>query len=171
MDRKLRVPGASRDRVDGTLIEKHMRRARTVSGDGDPRTRDASGRDVTGLVTILVADDEPSSREALRCLLEDRGYRVLEAPNGGDAIRLVREWMPDAVIMDLRMPVVDGWEAAESLRSYVGTRHVPIIAITGGAIEAEQERIRAVCNELLLKPCVPSRLQEALDRVIGSGRN
>jgi CheY-like chemotaxis protein len=112
--------------------------------------------------TVLVADDDPATLVAYGELLEECGYRVIEARNGGEAILLVRQFLPDLILMDVVMPVVGGLEAAASLREYPHTASIPIIGVTGAARPGEQERMPRVCDDLLLKPCPPAAI---LDRV------
>jgi CheY-like chemotaxis protein len=115
--------------------------------------------------TILVVDDHAPTRHAYAALLGDCGYHVLEAANGGEAILLVRQHMPDAVLMDLAMPVVSGLEAAESLRAYPATAGMPILGVTGSAGRTERERMEGVCDHLLLKPCSPDEIIACIGRL------
>jgi two-component system, cell cycle response regulator DivK len=105
--------------------------------------------------TVVVVDDHLPTREAYAALLTDSGYRVFEASNGGEAIVLVRRHEPDVVLMDVLMPVLGGVEAAASLRAYPETAGVPILAVTATAGQVEQERMRRVCDDILIKPCSP----------------
>jgi CheY-like chemotaxis protein len=108
--------------------------------------------------TILVVDDHAPTRQAYAALLEDCGYHVLEAVNGSEAILLVRQFMPDAVLMDIAMPVVTGIQAAESLRADPLTAGTPILGVTGSVGRVERERMAGVCNHLLVKPCSPAEI-------------
>jgi CheY-like chemotaxis protein len=110
--------------------------------------------------TVLVVDDDVPTLQAYTALLQDCGYRVMEATNGGEAILCVRRSLPDVILMDIVMPIVDGLEAAESLRQYPSTANIPIIALTGRAQEVERERMQRLCNDLLLKPCPPQAIIE-----------
>lgn len=114
--------------------------------------------------TVLIVDDHEYLREAYVMLLEQCGYRVLQAANGGEAIRIVREKRPDLVLMDLAMPVVDGLEAAESLKQYPDTARIPIIAITASSFVPQRDRMREICDSFLLKPCPPKELLAEIGR-------
>lgn len=117
--------------------------------------------------TVLVVDDHADTREAYSLLLQRAGYGVLEAAHGGDAIRLARERSPDLIILDLGMPVVDGFEAATSLREYRDTAEIPILTITGREPIDTPERLRAVCDGLLRKPCSCRQILTQVRRLIG----
>lgn len=108
--------------------------------------------------TVLVVDDHAPTRQAYAAFLVDCGYRVLEAAHGGEAILHVHRHRPDVVLMDLAMPVLDGVETAASLRAHGPTARMPILAVTGNPSEVEQERMRRLCDELLLKPCAPETI-------------
>jgi CheY-like chemotaxis protein len=115
--------------------------------------------------TILVVDDYAPTRQAYAALLMDCGYAVLEAANGGEAMLLVRQHMPHAVLMDIAIPVGSGLEAAESLRTHPATAGLPILGVTGSAGRIERERMQAVCDHLLLKPCSPDEIIACLGRL------
>lgn len=102
---------------------------------------------------VLVVDDEDITRQAYAALLEESGYRVVEAENGGEAIRRVHEHAPDVILMDILMPVVSGIEAAESLKGLQATADIPIIAITGASQRVPCEQMQRICDDLLRKPC------------------
>ena len=100
---------------------------------------------------VLVAEDHADSRDALRTLLDAFGYRVLEASNGREAVDLVLSERPDVVILDMMMPVVDGFQAARELRAHPELRDLPILALT--AVEGVRARVlEAGVDELLAKP-------------------
>jgi CheY-like chemotaxis protein len=78
---------------------------------------------------VLVVDDEPSIRELVADMLAVQGYEVLEASNGEEALALALVWRPDLILLDMRMPVMDGWQFAEQYREQPG-RHAPIVVMT-----------------------------------------
>jgi CheY-like chemotaxis protein len=86
---------------------------------------------------ILVVDDDQSARLLLRLILEDAGYQVREARNGGAALILIKEWMPQLMVTDMVMPGIDGEGLISRLRSDPRTAALPIVAVTGhsGAME------------------------------------
>src|SRR3954467_6184036 len=87
--------------------------------------------------TILIAEDHPDSREALRALLEAFGYRILVAVDGREALQIALAEQPDLVLMDIMMPEMDGFEATRTLRRDARTANMPIIAVT--AMEGAQQ--------------------------------
>jgi two-component system cell cycle response regulator DivK len=117
--------------------------------------------------TILVAEDRDRSRELLRILLEHSGYSVVEAANGAEAVLLTRQKHPDLVLLDLQMPVKNGFEVLEELRSDPGFNAIPIIAVTACMLQQEKERIwRNGCTGYLTKPLSLARLREELWRLL-----
>ena len=109
--------------------------------------------------TILVADDDTDSRVIARTILEARGHSVLEVANGRDCVDLAREARPDLVVLDLQMPVLDGFGAAAQLRTHPETAAVPILAATALARRADRQRaLRAGCDQVIVKPFSPMKL-------------
>lgn len=117
--------------------------------------------------TVLVVDDHAPTRQAYAAFLVDCGYRVLEAAHGGEAILHVHRHQPDVVLMDMAMPVLDGVETAASLRAHGPTAGMPILAVTGNPSEVQQERMRRLCDELLLKPCAPETIAARIGALAG----
>lgn len=108
---------------------------------------------------ILLVEDNPTNREMLSRRLQRAGYKVLLALDGQQAIASTSTNLPDLVLMDLNMPVLDGWEAARQIKSQHATRHIPIIALTAQA-EAEERRraFEAGCDDYETKPIQFDRL-------------
>jgi two-component system cell cycle response regulator DivK len=103
--------------------------------------------------TVMVVDDNEDLREMLRYMVERLGYRVVEAENGLEAIKMTRHKCPDLILMDLSMPVMDGLAATRLLRQTKEASHVPIVAITANRKEQSQaDALAAGCNEYLTKP-------------------
>lgn len=118
--------------------------------------------------TILLAEDHDDNRFALLAVLQRDGYTVLGARNGREAVDLATEHLPDLVVMDLAMPVMDGREALRALKSDPRTRPIPVVALTAmsltvSADELETEGFAA----LLTKPCMPPHLLAEVRRRIG----
>ena len=119
---------------------------------------------------ILVVDDHSESRQLLSVLLGDIGFEIKEANNGQEALELVEQWQPQLILMNMLMPVMDGYEATKKIRSMethhhkFGTQqHIPIIALTAYVFEEEQQKILdAGCDAILLKPADQSRLFELI---------
>ena len=107
------------------------------------------------------------SRSAYAALLERADYRVLEADNGAEGIRIARERRPDAIVMDIGMPIMDGLEASEMLKRDPETAHIPILAISAQTLVRQQERMRALCDGFLSKPCNPHQVLHLIQNLIG----
>lgn len=100
---------------------------------------------------VLIAEDHEDSRDALRTLLEALGYRVLVAGNGAEAVDVARANKPDLILMDMMMPLVDGFEATRTLRDDEAFARTPIVAIT--AMEGAREAVfEAGCSDVVVKP-------------------
>jgi CheY-like chemotaxis protein len=114
-------------------------------------------------VTILIVDDQDANRRLLTLLLEPLGNPIIHAANGDDAIQQFTRHQPPLVLMDMRMPVMDGFEATRRIRELEGGRDARIVAITASAIDEENRDIRATgVDDILLKPF----RQEALIAVV-----
>lgn len=118
--------------------------------------------------TVLVVDDHDNSRMTYATYLEELGFRVLQASNGAEGVRIARERLPDVILMDMVMPVVGGLEASRMLKGAPETTHLPIIAVTSVTLWREQASIRAVCDGFLPKPCPPHEIRSEIERLIGS---
>ncbi|AEV30648.1 CheY-like receiver domain-containing protein [Sphaerochaeta pleomorpha str. Grapes] len=95
----------------------------------------------TQKLRILVVDDNPINRELLKIMLEPIGFSLLEAADGKEAIALCKRMHPHLILMDLRMPVMDGYEATSFINAMNGDAHVPIIAVTASAFEDDEEAV------------------------------
>ena len=91
------------------------------------------------IATILVVEDNEPSRDVLSRRLERRGYRVLLAADGQQAVSIARAAMPDLILMDLGLPGIDGWEATRLLKADATTRHIPIIVLSAHAMTNDRE--------------------------------
>ncbi len=89
---------------------------------------------------VLVAEDNPANRELIREILELQGYEVLEAKNGLEALEQIEEKLPDLVLMDIQMPLIDGLEAVTKLRSDERFGKLPVIALTAYAMNGDEEK-------------------------------
>jgi two-component system, cell cycle response regulator DivK len=115
----------------------------------------------------LVVDDDLDTREMYGMYLTTRGFRVLMAANGMEAIEIAERELPAVIVMDLMMPHLNGWEATRRLKGAGRTRRIPIIACTGGAIGSSAERaLDAGCDGYLTKPCLPEHLLAEIRRVL-----
>ncbi|HTT24146.1 MAG TPA: response regulator [Candidatus Sulfotelmatobacter sp.] len=104
-------------------------------------------------MNILLADDNLSSRELMREILETSGHLILEAVNGRDALDLIQEKEPELVFLDLQMPVLDGFSVIRELRNDARFRRLPVIAVTASAMLGDRERaIAAGFDSYIAKP-------------------
>ena len=120
---------------------------------------------------ILVAEDTPENRLLLTSLLRETGFEVREAENGEQAVSLFQEWQPHFIWMDIRMPVMDGFEASRRIRALPGGDAVKIVALTASAFKEQRRKIlKAGCDEVVHKPflaheifaALPAELRETL---------
>jgi len=102
---------------------------------------------------VLVVDDASEIRRAHSNLLESSGMEVFTADNGATALEAVRRLVPDVVVTDLDMPVMDGLDLCRRLRSDEATRSVVVVVVTGDAREQSEIAIEAGCDAILPKPC------------------
>src|SRR5712691_7414308 len=120
--------------------------------------------------SILIVDDAEDGREMLVEYLAFRGFQVAEARHGAEAIEVARRVQPNIILMDLSMPVVDGWEATRQLKTDPLTKNIIIIAVTARAFLPEQESARvAGCDAVIAKPYDLAVLASELDRTISRG--
>ena len=116
---------------------------------------------------ILYVEDHPAQRDIMAQMLELSGYQVAVASDGIEGVEQARSWGPDLILMDLRMPRMDGFEAIKVLRSDPDTADVPIIAISAWASAKHKERaLEAGADEHFTKPVDLSRLIETMNRYL-----
>lgn len=108
--------------------------------------------EASGSATILVVDDIDYNREIISTYLEDEPFTILLAENGKQALELARKHHPDLILLDMKMPVMDGYEAAAIMKADPALSRIPVIAITASALKQDEERISQLCNEYLRKP-------------------
>ncbi|HEV2132489.1 MAG TPA: response regulator [Longimicrobiaceae bacterium] len=121
--------------------------------------------------TILLVEDNEDNRTVYRTILEHFGYEVIEARNGEDGIRMAREELPDLILMDISIPVIDGWEATRILKAEEKTSGIPIIALTAHALATDRAKAEEIgCDGYLAKPCEPRRVVAEVEKFIGAGR-
>ena len=110
---------------------------------------------------LLLVEDNEMNRDMLSRRLIRRGYEVLLAEDGGQGLEMARSSLPDLILMDMSLPVIDGWEATRQLKASAETRHIPVIGLTAHAMAGDREQaIAAGCDEYETKPI-------DLDRLIG----
>jgi CheY-like chemotaxis protein len=121
--------------------------------------------------TVLLVEDNEDNRTVYRTILEHFGYRVVEARNGEDGIRAARGDHPDLILMDISIPIIDGWEATKILKADPATSQIPIIALTAHALATDRAKAGEVgCDGYLAKPCEPRRVVQEVKRFIGDAR-
>jgi two-component system, cell cycle response regulator DivK len=114
---------------------------------------------------ILVVEDNERNMKLVRELLEATGYRAIEAATGSQALELAREHRPDLVLMDIRLPDIDGVEALSRLRADDRTASIPVLAVTAQAMQGDRERcLAAGFDGYLSKPIDVAQLLEAVSR-------
>lgn len=118
-----------------------------------------------GLKTILIVDDAESICLALASVLTKRGYSTMTAFNGEEAVRIALERQPDAILLDLMMPVLDGWGAVKRLKESKRTAAIPVLALTALRISPEQAEDAGFVG-YLEKPVTSHRLAEELEKAI-----
>lgn len=121
-------------------------------------------------MTILLVEDQEMNREMLTRRLTRRGFVVRTAGDGEEALRLVRIEPPSLVLMDLSLPVMDGWEATRRLKADPATREIPVIALTAHAMSTDQEKaLAAGCDEYETKPIEMDRLLGKMQAFLAAG--
>ncbi len=101
---------------------------------------------------VLIADDTEDNRKLIRSYLESTDLEITEACNGEEAVNFARIFKPDIILMDIRMPVMDGYEAIKNIRADETLARIPIIAVTASAMEDDEKQIRNICDGYLRKP-------------------
>jgi putative two-component system response regulator len=104
---------------------------------------------------ILVVDDTPSNVKVLRTLLAVRGYTVITAENGQDALDKAASEPPELILMDVVMPVMDGYEACRRLRALPATKDVPIVMVTASGPQEKAKALAVGANDMIMKPVDP----------------
>ena len=120
---------------------------------------------------ILFVDDFEDARDLYAEYFVFRGFRVALSSNGADAIAKARELAPAVVVMDLRMPGMDGWEATRQLKSDARTATIPVVALTAHAFMDVEVRARqAGCDDVIIKPCLPEELLVRVEKTLKGRR-
>lgn len=119
------------------------------------------------MAKILLVEDNEMNRDMLSRRLAKRGYEVLIAVEGEQGVALARTGSPDLVLMDMSLPVLDGWEATRRLKSDPATRSIPIIALTAHAMAGDREKARdAGCDDFDTKPVELPRLLSKIEGLL-----
>jgi two-component system cell cycle response regulator DivK len=117
--------------------------------------------------TLLLVEDNDLNREMLSRRLVRRGFDVLLATDGVEGVRLAREHLPDLVLMDMSLPIKDGWTAARELKADPATRAIPILALTAHAMAGDRDQaLRAGCDDYDTKPIELDRLLDKISALL-----
>jgi CheY-like chemotaxis protein len=118
---------------------------------------------------ILLVEDNEMNRDMLSRRLIKKGYEVVMALDGGEAVAMATTAAPDIILMDMSLPVIDGWEATRQIKSGAATAKIPVIALTAHAMTDDREKAMAAgCDEFDTKPIEMPRLLEKIERLLGA---
>jgi CheY-like chemotaxis protein len=122
------------------------------------------------MAKILLVEDNEMNRDMLSRRLEKRGYTVVIAVDGGAGVALAQSDHPDLILMDMSLPVIDGWEASRQLKADAATAAIPIIALTAHAMASDREKaLAAGCNDFDTKPVELPRLLGKIEALLNPG--
>ncbi|HET7228781.1 MAG TPA: response regulator [Longimicrobium sp.] len=120
------------------------------------------------MTRILLVEDNEMNRDMLSRRLERKGYQVTLAVDGLSGVEMAAAHLPDLVLMDMSLPVLDGWEATRRLKAALPTRHIPVIALTAHAMAGDREKaLEAGCDDYDTKPIELPRLLEKIEALLG----
>jgi two-component system cell cycle response regulator DivK len=116
---------------------------------------------------VLLVEDNEMNRDMLSRRLSRRGFDVLMAVDGEQGVHMARTEMPDLILMDMSLPVLDGWGAARQIKAEATTQSIPLIALTAHAMAGDREKaLQAGCDDYETKPIELPRLLEKMDRLL-----
>jgi two-component system, cell cycle response regulator DivK len=116
---------------------------------------------------ILLVEDNEMNRDMLSRRLERKGYEVVIAVNGKEGVELVSSTRPDLILMDLSLPIIDGWEATRRIKADPATARIPVIALTAHAMAEDRAKAMAAgCDDFDIKPVDLPRLLEKIDTLL-----
>ncbi len=158
MDSFERPQHLQRSSVSGALAQ--IRTERQVSGAAGPHA------------TILIAENEESNRRLMEQILAFAGYRYVSATNGLEALTILDREHVDLVLLDLSMPILDGYRATELIRRRPGGATLPVVAVTAHAMSDDRDlALRFGCSDYLAKPFRPHDLLRVVERLLGRERS
>ena len=121
--------------------------------------------------TILLVEDNEMNRDMLSRRLRTRGFDVLIAVDGQVGVEMAKSELPDLILMDMSLPVMDGWEATRTLKATTETRAIPVIALTAHAMSTDREKaLEAGCDDYDTKPIELTRLLSKMQVLLGGER-
>ena len=117
------------------------------------------------MARILLVEDNEMNRDMLSRRLAKKGHEVMLAVDGGEGVAMAKSEQPDLILMDMSLPVLDGWEATRAIRAETSTQAIPIIALTAHAMDGERAKaLEAGCNDFDTKPVDLPRLLEKIEQ-------
>ena len=117
---------------------------------------------------LLLVEDNEMNRDMLSRRLQRRGYEVIIAVDGEEGVKIAQSEAPDLILMDMSLPVLDGWEATRRLKAAPKTQSIPILGLTAHAMSGDREKaIEAGCDDYDTKPIEFSRLLEKINALLG----
>ena len=121
------------------------------------------------MTKILLVEDNQMNRDMLSRRLTRKGYEVAIAVDGQQGVDMARSEAPDLILMDMSLPVLDGWEATRQLKGTPATQAIPVIALTAHAMAGDREKaVEAGCNDYDTKPIELPRLLEKIERLLNA---
>ena len=119
---------------------------------------------------VLVVEDNEMNRDMLSRRLQRRGYEVIISVDGEDGVNKARSDSPDIILMDMDLPILDGWAATRKLKAAPETQSIPVIALTAHAMAGDREKaLEAGCDDYDTKPVEFSRLTAKIETLLGKG--
>src|SRR3954470_18088174 len=119
------------------------------------------------MAKILLVEDNEMNRDMLSRRLERKGYQVLIAVDGGEGVEMAHSQSPDLILMDMSLPVLDGWEATRRLKAAAETAAIPVIALTAHAMASDREKaMEAGCDDYDTKPIELERLIKKIETLL-----
>jgi len=116
---------------------------------------------------ILLVEDNEMNRDMLSRRLEKRGYTLAIAVDGGAGVAVAKGELPDLILMDMSLPVLDGWEATKQIKADPATKHIPVIALTAHAMESDRQvALAAGCDDFDTKPVELNRLLLKIEELL-----
>ena len=122
------------------------------------------------MTRVLLVEDNDMNRDMLSRRLRRRGFEVLIATDGAQGLAMAGAEKPDVILMDMSLPVLDGWEATRRLKAAPDTAGIPVIGLTAHAMATDRDKcLEAGCDEYDTKPVELSRLLDKIERLLGTG--
>ena len=118
---------------------------------------------------LLNVEDNEANRKIVRYLFASKGYKVIEAVDGEEGVRMAEQERPDIILMDVQLPKLDGYEAARRIKAHPELRDIPIIAVTSFALSGDDVKaMEAGCDDYVAKPFKPRDLLEKVEKILGA---